>query len=148
MQKKSYFIILLLLVAVGYGVFYTVSFYTTRQSLQAYENYQNIFRNDTYGGKTPEETLQLFVAALKANDIDTAVLYFMPDDTGSREKWRGILEKDKVAGSFEEIIDVLSETKLESSFSDKRVTYKIPNAFGSLLLNFVFNGQVWKIESL
>ena len=30
--------------------------------MERYNAYMDIFRNDTYGGATPEETLQLFAA--------------------------------------------------------------------------------------
>ena len=33
-------------------------------------------KNDTYGGKTPEETLDLYVTALKAGDIELASKYY------------------------------------------------------------------------
>jgi hypothetical protein len=33
-------------------------------------------KNDTYGGKTPEETLDLYIAALKAGDIELASKYY------------------------------------------------------------------------
>ena len=37
---------------------------------------------DTYGGATPEETLQLFVDALKAGDIELAAKYYIPEKQG------------------------------------------------------------------
>lgn len=33
-------------------------------------------KNDTYGGKTPEETLDLYITALKAGDIELASKYY------------------------------------------------------------------------
>lgn len=33
-------------------------------------------KNDTYGGKTPEETLDLYIKALKAGDIELASKYY------------------------------------------------------------------------
>jgi len=32
---------------------------------------------DTYGGKTPEETLNLFIEALKKEDLELASKYFV-----------------------------------------------------------------------
>ena len=60
---------------------------------------------DTYGGKTPQETLDLFVAALKAEDVDLASKYFMLDDSLSREEWLNTLVKFKE----EELLDNMVE---------------------------------------
>src|SRR3989344_4310089 len=38
---------------------------------------ERLYAEDTYGGQTPEETLQLFIDALKAGDIDLASKYFV-----------------------------------------------------------------------
>ena len=39
----------------------------------------NMFKSDTYGGKTPEETYNLIVDALKKQDVDLAVKYIVLD---------------------------------------------------------------------
>jgi hypothetical protein len=38
--------------------------------------YLNLQQNDNYGGKTPEETLDLYIEALKALDIELASKYY------------------------------------------------------------------------
>src|SRR3989338_1604135 len=38
------------------------------------------YKNDTYGGKTPEETWAMFLDALKKGDIDLASKYFAVDE--------------------------------------------------------------------
>ncbi|MBI2055732.1 MAG: hypothetical protein HYT42_02460, partial [Candidatus Sungbacteria bacterium] len=52
------------------------------------------YREDKYGGDTPEETLRLFIDALKRGDVELASRYF---PVGYQEKWRkeliGIKEK-------------------------------------------------------
>ena len=35
------------------------------------------YKNDTYGGATPEETLQLFIKAFQAGDLELASKYFI-----------------------------------------------------------------------
>ena len=37
------------------------------------------YREDTYGGKTPEETWTLFLDALKKKDVELASKYFVPE---------------------------------------------------------------------
>lgn len=43
--------------------------------LRFVENYQKPYREDTYGGKTPEETWTTFLTALKAGDVELASKY-------------------------------------------------------------------------
>jgi len=53
-------------------------------------------KNDTYGGKTPEETLDLYIQALKAGDIELASKYYeiSLENASLREKKLGALKKD------------------------------------------------------
>jgi hypothetical protein len=47
----------------------------------------DMFKADTYGGKTPEETYNLFVDALKKQDVDLAVKYFVLDEERRARYW-------------------------------------------------------------
>ncbi len=42
------------------------------------EEETKLLKQDTYGGKTPEETLELFVQALKQKDSELASKYYLP----------------------------------------------------------------------
>ena len=42
-----------------------------------YEELKRLYEEDTFGGKTPEETLALFIDALKRGDTDLASKYFV-----------------------------------------------------------------------
>lgn len=44
---------------------------------------ENLYRNDTTGGETPEETLRLFVEALEDKDFELAAEYFIPENQDS-----------------------------------------------------------------
>lgn len=95
----------------------------TRERSLAYQqfivNYETAMRNDTWGGKTPEETLQLFITALEAGDTDLAAKYFMLETDESspnyltRRKWEDGLRKAKEEGRLGEIITKLRETRLQ-----------------------------------
>ena len=50
--------------------------YLQKQSAELEEAY----RNDPYGGETPEETLRLYVEALESKDYDLASKYFVPEE--------------------------------------------------------------------
>lgn len=43
------------------------------------EGMRKAYAEDTYGGDTPEETLKLFVDALKAGDVELASKYYIPE---------------------------------------------------------------------
>lgn len=52
---------------------------------------------DTYGGKTPKETLQLYIAALEKRDFSLAAQYFIGDYKEKENKrWNGV-KNDEVA---------------------------------------------------
>ena len=44
------------------------------------KRYLDALKQDTYGGKTPEETLKMFIDALKKEDIELASKYFIGDN--------------------------------------------------------------------
>lgn len=48
------------------------------------------YREDVYGGKTPEETWALFLDALKKKDVELASKYFVPE---KQVEWKEIIEK-------------------------------------------------------
>jgi len=64
---------------------------------------------DTAGGATPEETLALFVATLRADDADGAAQYFLLDDELSREKWVARLNDLKRRGLLGQIAEDIEE---------------------------------------
>lgn len=76
------------------------------------------YKNDTYGGVTPEETLQLFITALKNGDTDLAAKYFLIDD---QEKWSKYLKDVKSSGKLGDIIE--EEKKLKLSKKDSQKAY-------------------------
>lgn len=69
---------------------------------------EEIYRRDKYGGQTPEETFNLFLEALKKNDLDLASKYFVLD---KQETWRQNLETIKANGHLDEMIEDLSKAE-------------------------------------
>src|SRR3990167_6156979 len=74
---------------------------------EAERRYVEAMTADTYGGKTPQETLDMFVEALRAEDIELASKYFMLDENLSREKWVEILFELKKNNRFAELAMLL-----------------------------------------
>jgi len=75
-------------------------------------------KDDPYGGETPEQTLGLFIDALKKGDTDLAAKYFV---IGEQEKWKKYLSKEKSMGNIDQII--LEAEKLELSKKDEREAF-------------------------
>lgn len=144
-----------LIMFLGTGVFFSAQYYRYRQEyllpMERYNLSMDMFRNDTYGGKTPEETLQLFVQALREGDVEKASLYFTLDDNGSRERWVKYLSEVQGKNLLSVMADdIEKEAKLEGAITDRRVAYAIDNADGTVAvtIDIIFNGKVWKIERL
>ena len=62
------------------------SFTSQQDVLDYFEQYKQAQNKDIYGGKTPEETLSLFVDALKKGDVKLASKYFVLDKQKEMEK--------------------------------------------------------------
>ena len=108
-------------------------------------------RNDTYGGKTPQETLDLFIAALEAGDVDLASKYFLLNE--HREEWREGLEQAKAEGRIDEIVSTVRNMKPSSRDTSSKnvVEFSIiedgATQHAAILMLNEFSG-LWKIESL
>ncbi|MFH0803882.1 MAG: hypothetical protein V1877_02080 [Candidatus Tagabacteria bacterium] len=109
------------------------------------------YREDTYGGFTPEETLQLFIDALKKGDTDLASKYFVVD---KQEEWKNKLEKSREAGNINNFIILLE--KINSKENGREIfkgayqfTYSLNNDT-PWIIDLVINSLTnkWKIESL
>ena len=143
----------LILVILGSGIYFGVRYFRYQESLKAYNDYESIIQkiaNDDFGGKTPKETLDLFVAALKEGDVDKAAKYFALDDNGSREKWVKALTEDKEKGNLDKIVKLIIGAESVVKTNKNRFAYATYNTNGTVAvtIDLYFNGKVWKIESL
>ncbi|KKT29327.1 hypothetical protein A3G55_00020 [Candidatus Giovannonibacteria bacterium RIFCSPLOWO2_12_FULL_44_25] len=151
----KFFAGLLGLVALGFLVVSGTNFYAKykiqrEQARQqaAYDATQKRYTEDTYGGKTPEETLAFFIDALKKGDTDLAAKYFVIDE---QEKWRGKLIEIKNKNQLGLMASDLNRPKEKKALSDTRFTFYIYNDSNQLALAIDIargpNG-VWKILDL
>lgn len=74
----------LAIVLAGFGVLYGLNFFNPeyqqeQEAMRRLKAIEQEYQNDTYGGDTPEETLRLFIDALKKGDTDLAARYFVLD---------------------------------------------------------------------
>ncbi len=149
MNKRSMVIGLLIgaVVLVGYYA-YTVSF-AVNDPLVAYKK---AMREDIYGGKTPEETLRLFVSALRAGDVRLAGNYFMLDVHMSREKWIRRLQEIQNDNLLARMArDIERDAKPIPPSYQGDAGYELLNKDGTVgvVIDMEFNSfsGVWKLQS-
>jgi len=130
----------------------------TEQNYQKYldwqKNYENAMKADIYGGKTPEETLKMFIDALKKGDAELASKYFMLEESGKiNQKWAKGLQDTKDAGQFQYLANLLSGAVADKGNSTSAEDFKF-KAYENNVLKAYINMQlnkysgVWKIESM
>ncbi len=145
---------LLAMMFLGLSIAYGTSWYERQKvsseankQQQEYEAYEARYLNDTYGSTTPEGTLQLFIDALKKNDIDLAVKYFVIDD---RDKWSTKLQEIKNHQGFSAMIYEAGLLRLSDN-KDNQAIFSITNSDNlvetEVVLGRLPNGT-WKLIDL
>lgn len=171
MKKKKMIILFIVLLAAAAGAYEVWNIYgnpTTKQSQeteQKYQNYQaweeqyrHALEQDTYGGETPEQTLQMFITALENEDVELASKYFLIEtdeknaDYLTHEGWLRLLQQAKRENRIEEIIKSIKKTKPQEYSKDYTLntqSFSYKDGEGALVI-LVLNkyNQVWKIESM
>ncbi len=109
---------------------------------------------DTYGGKTPEETLGMFIDALKKGDVELASKYFVLREDGGRNG--EILDelKNKTDEEKAKIVVILQNAQeYPSDVTSKSDSKFVSKDAGGTIIAYIDMGynsysQVWKIENL
>jgi hypothetical protein len=175
-------VIAILVLYIGYAVGMGAKLYLEKWKMaKKVELFNNtiidMFKNDTYGGKTPEETYNLFVAALKKQDVDLAVKYFILDperrarykedfeEMNNSGKLKGYGEKLPEWSKWEQIKDNYndweSQAKVEhKSYYSTTEIVDLPDGKGGYIktelppgnyvdysMVFTKNIDIWKISS-
>ena len=102
------------IVILGVAALLGVQYFKSRnnpeyQILQNIKEQERKYAEDSYGGDTPEETLRLFIEALKAGDTELAAKYFVLD---KQREWLMDLETLKDKKLLGETISDLGNLKL------------------------------------
>src|SRR3989344_4677747 len=131
------FLAILLLVGGGYFVwdrYLSEAGKARRFAEEQMETYQKVEKAyveamtaDTYGGKTPQETLDMFVDALKKGDVELASKYFLLDENLSREKWANLLVVNKDKNLLQVMADDLLTAEFYKSPSENKQQFIIYN---------------------
>ncbi|MFH0806507.1 MAG: hypothetical protein V1885_02170 [Candidatus Brennerbacteria bacterium] len=124
-----------------------------QQAQKAISGFEEAMRADTYGGKTPQETLDMFVDALKKGDVELASKYFVFDPKNSREEWKNGVQRVKDAGGLEKIVGEIEHARQASVSPELKTSwFSVFNEKGEtvheILLKLNELSGVWKIESL
>jgi hypothetical protein len=120
--------------------------------------FEKAMREDTYGGKTPQETLDMFIDALKKGDTELASKYFMLDtntqspDYLTRRQWEEGLMNVQKDGKIYGIISNLENIKPQKSNTNYEAGFESLNKEGivEILVEMNLNkySQIWKIISM
>ncbi len=129
----------------------------TNVFLNNIEKKEKAYSEDSYGGKTPEETYQLFLSALKKKDIELASKYFVLD---KQERYKKALNEVDQNGMWDLMMEDLLQTNIKKRlvgensyvleiFNDKD---EFLTQIGFLLPTKTFDesvvlSEVWKIYS-
>lgn len=135
---------------IAIGAIFALEYYRQTQS-DAYQGMKFIddlarqYKNDPYGGDTPEETLQLFIDALKSGDTDLAAKYFTLEQ---QERWLTNLRKIKEDNELDSLIDDLNSAKRSSDIAADSVQFSLvtPDNRVITVVNIVkTSSDKWKI---
>jgi hypothetical protein len=137
-------------VFLGVGALYGIQYWRERTSpeYQATEYFKELekqYAEDPYGGETPEETLQLFIDALKKGDTELAAKYFILD---KQEEWLEDLEKLGNRDLIDETLDDLNKMKLTKKTEDRAyftLTDENNGAVSEVILYRNQKNLLWKI---
>lgn len=97
--------------------------------------------NDKIGGKTPQETLDLFIKAVEAGDYELASKYFVVE---KQEEWKNNLT---TANNVSEFLKIIKDTKNnKGEYSEDKKTYSVykPTSIDFIL----YPSENWKIERI
>jgi hypothetical protein len=141
-------IVLIIIVAVV-GIVWWQYTHTDDYLLQKYyEDLERQYMEDTIGGATPEETLSMFISALKTGDVDLASKYFILED---QEEWRENLLDIKEGGAVDVMVRDLSTAKRGKDLGDDSTIFSVVNPLNEVvaMINIVrLPNGIWKILDL
>ena len=101
-----------------------------------------------FGGKTPQETINLFIAALEKNDLILAVKYFIPENRGTESEDLTKLYEIRL---LNDLIRDLKSVKSGKELNNSRYHFEVFDEAGQIVaeLELIKNQNgFWKIISL
>jgi len=174
MNKLKKIILLILIFASGFALGNVVKYYLdmwrAEMSVQTFLNaIEAPYKNDKYGGTTPEETFDMYITALKKGDLELASKYFaINKQKGRLESLKEIEDLDSYIKELESIdmeqwiqkdgVDSMDigykayryiEQEIETVNNQGQIINKIlPVGEYSSVINFKKNNNIWKLYLL
>lgn len=106
------------------------------------EKYEKI-EDDTYGGETPYETLEMYIDAVESGNYELASKYFTVENREDELESLNTAPKENIDRSLELLKDSLKE---EGSYNLEKTSFSINNP---LFVKFVkYPSNVWKIREI
>lgn len=141
------------IVALGTGVIFGTQYLQYRFSdeykiAKEIEILKKQYAEDPYGGDTPEETLRLFVDALKKGDTDLAAKYFIME---KQEEWRKNLNISKEKNNVSTLIKIVERANYGKEIYKNHYLFSIVNDNNEeeFSIKLVRNpNNKWKIQNL
>ncbi len=151
-SRKRKAVAVLAIVAIAVVATYLYAEKQIAEDADPYFEYKAAMMRDEVGGKTPQETLDMFVAALRANDAEAAAALFMLDDNLSREKWVAQFMDAKQRGVLGQLADDIEQNAKPGTPAyegDYGYVFYGPNGIVSGQIDMEFNifSGVWKLQS-
>ena len=109
---------------------------------------KEMMEKDDFGGETPEETLQLFIDALKAGKTELASRYFV---VNKREQMAKELAVGTENGGIEIFLEYVEKIVDSREIRDDLYRFTVAEGDKAIMsFDLIFNEHtnVWKIESL
>ncbi len=97
---------------------------------------------DTFGGTTPQETLQMFIKAVEAGDYDLASKYFIE---GKRDEWKENLVLTKDANNMIEFLSLIKKAERDlEEFREGVSEADVP----IYIRIIVYPNNIWKLTDI
>lgn len=146
-------LVIIAIIIAALVIFYFFKNNTDKDDIKG-SQFAQAMKNDTFGGKIPEETLDLFIEALKNDDIELASQYFILNQDMTRGTWLGALNIIKENKLLDEMVaDLENKTGPVSDNIENSDVFRFTISDDKTMITTItlrlnkFSG-VWKIESL
>ena len=117
------------------------------------EDYQRAMA-DTFGGKTPQETLRMYIDAVEKGDYELASKYFVLDKQERESNYlTSLSDNKKISWFLEKMLRGAFTTSSEYRNIDEK-HYRIeikseePNIYYSIIDFFKYPNNIWKINKI
>jgi len=144
---KTFYVFMGIVVVLAATIFVLDRMWTARAE-NALLNAEKAVAEDTYGGKTPEETLAMFISALKADNLALASKYFVIEEQEEKLARLNKFEEKKVLDMF--VVDLEKNLKSDKPLFEESKRYLLLDSNGreTGVVNLIKSpNELWKISA-